>query len=176
MIFDIKCEDGFLSAQINSILKGLLPLRIVDNKNDNKLFTIQINKVSNSIFIHSSFSKKFAIETPVEFSKLSKIIEIICMEYQHKLNNLLYFPFKQQIIFQQKKINLNDIHNSILINLIISKKGVCKNLLYKILWSKDKEINMNKLDTHLTNLKSLIKENLDVNLPLVSKKNILMIN
>jgi len=175
MIFEIKCEDEFLSAQVNSILKDLLSLRTVD-ENYNKLFTIQINKVADQIFIYSSFSKKFKTSTPVEFSKLSKIIEKICQEYQHKINNLLYIPFKQQIIFQQNKINLNDIHNLIFINLIIFKKGVCKNLLYKVLWHKDKEINMNKLDTHLTNLKSLIKEKLDVNMPIVSKKNILMIN
>jgi len=175
MIFEIKCEDEFLSAQVNSILKDLLSLRTVD-ENYNKLFTIQINKVADQIFIYSSFSKKFKTSTPVEFSKLSKTIEKICQEYQHKINNLLYIPFKQQIIFQQNKINLNDIHNLIFINLIIFKKGVCKNLLYKVLWHKDKEINMNKLDTHLTNLKSLIKEKLDVNMPIVSKKNILMIN
>jgi len=175
MIFEIKCEDEFLSAQVNSILKDLLSLRTVD-ENYNKLFTIQINKVADQIFIYSSFSKKFKTSTPFEFSKLSKIIEKICQEYQHKINNLLYIPFKQQIIFQQNKINLNDIHNLIFINLIIFKKGVCKNLLYKVLWHKDKEINMNKLDTHLTNLKSLIKEKLDVNMPIVSKKNILMIN
>ncbi|MFL2514776.1 MAG: hypothetical protein ACJ0RK_05465 [Alphaproteobacteria bacterium] len=175
MIFEIKCEDEFLSAQINSILKDLLSLRTVDD-NYNKLFTIQINKVVDQIFIYSSFTKKFNTSTPVEFSKLSKIIEKICQAYRHKVNNLIYFPFKQQITFQQAKINLNDIHNLIFINLIISKKGVCKNLLYKVLWSKDKEINMNKLDTHLTNLKSLIKEKLDVDLSIVSKKNILMIN
>jgi len=176
MIFEIRSNDEFLYKQTKSIIENLLSLRIIDDPMYDKLFTIQINKVEDKLCIYSSFSKKFNSNTPIEFSNLVKIIEIICHAYVHKLSNLVYSPFKQQITFHHKKLYLNDIHNLILLNLIIFKNGVCKNNLYKCLWNKDKEINMNKLDTHLTNLKSFIKEELAVDFPITTKKNILMIN
>jgi len=36
--------------------------------------------------------------------------------------------------------------------------------LYKNIWPKDKDYQMNKLDTHLTNLKNYIYEKIDLKL------------
>ena len=39
-----------------------------------------------------------------------------------------------------------------------------KEYLYKCIWPEDHDMQLNKLDTHLTNLKNLLKESLDFNL------------
>ena len=48
-------------------------------------------------------------------------------------------------------------------NLIISKSGINKDKLYRLIWKKDKDISINKLDTHLTNLKNQLKKDLGMN-------------
>jgi len=48
--------------------------------------------------------------------------------------------------------------------------GMPKNSLYKKLWPNDKEISINKLDTHLTNLKNDFETKFGQNLNLVSSK------
>ena len=55
---------------------------------------------------------------------------------------------------------MSDIQNKILFNLIVNRDGVNKEQLYKFIWPDDKEISINKLDTHLTNLKNLIFDEL----------------
>ena len=45
--------------------------------------------------------------------------------------------------------------------------------LYKILWPSDKNIQLNKLDTHLTNLKNLFEKEFNYNLNYFSKQSII---
>ena len=56
--------------------------------------------------------------------------------------------------------------------------GIDKEVLYKAIWKKDKSIYINKLDTHLTNLKKKLKLELDIKVNFQShKKNLrLLIN
>ena len=61
-------------------------------------------------------------------------------------------------------------------NLLTSKDGIDKEILYKSIWKKDKSIYINKLDTHLTNLKKL-KQDLKLMSTFNHKKNLrLLIN
>ena len=60
-------------------------------------------------------------------------------------------------------------------NLLLNKLGTEKLDLYKILWPKDKNIQLNKLDTHLTNLKNLFEKEFKYNLNYFSKQSILKI-
>ena len=58
---------------------------------------------------------------------------------------------------------LSDIQNIILNTILLFKEGVDKDHLYKKIWKRDKSIQINKLDTHLTNLKNKLKDDLDLN-------------
>ena len=73
---------------------------------------------------------------------------------------------------------LSDIQNIILNNILLSKDGVDKDLLYQRIWKRDKSIQINKLDTHLTNLKNKLNDelNLSVNFQSYEKKLRLMID
>ena len=63
----------------------------------------------------------------------------------------------------KKKSLLSDIQNIILNDLLLSKEGIDKDHLYKKIWKRDKSIQINKLDIHLTNLKNKLNDDLDLN-------------
>ena len=52
--------------------------------------------------------------------------------------------------------------------ILFNEDGFSKEELYKIIWPNDYEISVNKLDTHFTNLKELVKLKFDINLALKS--------
>ena len=59
---------------------------------------------------------------------------------------------------------------SLLLNI---EEGIEKTKLIKKIWPKDKDIFFNKLDTHLTNLKNQLQNDLNFNLKFSSKSGIL---
>ena len=79
----------------------------------------------------------------------------------------------QEISRGAKKCKLKEIHNIIFEKVILNKKGVDKFSLYKTIWPSDKEIYLNKLDTHLSNLKNELKNQINYELKLNSSNNIL---
>ena len=82
-----------------------------------------------------------------------------------RYRDLIYFPILQSVQVNDKLVNIKNIHNIILSNLFLFlNDGVDKNALYKIIWPQDKDTQINKLDTHLTNLKTELKDKLDFNL------------
>ena len=79
----------------------------------------------------------------------------------------------QKIENQIINIKLTYTHSIILNNLLLNKLGLEKLDLYKILWPNDKNIQLNKLDTHLTNLKNLFEKEFNYNLNFFSKQSII---
>ena len=140
------------------------------------LIEVNIEKNNNTLVLSSNFCSKFIIRTPCSFKNINAALENIYNIYEYKFDNFIYNPSKQVFKNAVSIVNLNDIHNKILLSLIIYKKGVDKNNLYKHLWNNDKEIYMNKLDTHLTNLKNLLKTKINFILKIKSKNNVLMID
>ena len=53
--------------------------------------------------------------------------------------------------------------------------GVDKYFIYKKIWPNDKQLFINKLDSHLSNVKNEIQENLNFNFDYSSKKLIKLI-
>ena len=71
-------------------------------------------------------------------------------------------------------INLKNIHNLILNYLTLYKEnGIEKHKLYSIIWPNDKDISINKLDSHLTNLKNEIFDCIGFNIQFNSNKKII---
>ena len=103
---------------------------------------------------------------------LSKIMQITSdIKFQIGISD--YFPYQRTIYSRSKKLLLTDIQNIILSNLIVSKEGINKISLYKSIWDKDKNIFINKLDTHLTNLKNQLIKDLDMKVTFQSQDKIL---
>ena len=61
----------------------------------------------------------------------------------------------------------------IISNLMINKEGIDKDNLYKLVWKRDKSIYINKLETHLTNLKKKLNQELNLKIYFQSQNKIL---
>ena len=129
------------------------------NENYQTVIDIQDNEKVINVFINGD---KIEIPLPIDINFLnSKILEKI-IEVNFPLGDYKYFPYKRVISYQNKKSLLSDIQNLIISNLIVSQQGVDKDNLYNLIWKRDKSIYINKLDTHLTNLKKKLNQELNL--------------
>ena len=165
----IESNNKFFEKHLTQIFlqKGI----DVTNDSNNRFFErfyiellghlIKVSKREEMIF-----SNKMPISIEILFNKLSDFLSKISVNFQ----DVLYCPFSQKLEYQNKFIKLGIIHNTIFsICLLNLEQGVDRYVLYKNLWPEDKDIYMNKLDTHLTNLKTKIKNDLFKEIKLITK-------
>lgn len=113
-------------------------------------------------------------QLPICFNKIFLDINNILSNEYILIDSLKYFPFKQTIQNGEIIYSLSQIHNIILSNLLLFKNsGLKKYDLIKIIWPNDKSLLVNKLDTHLTNLKNHLLKEIGFNLKFSSKSGIL---
>ena len=113
--------------------------------------------------------KKILIPLPIQISVLKNEINKVLSNFEIQLRNFNYYPFQNFIQTKSKKVFLTNIQNLIFSNLINAKQGLDKNVLYETIWKQDKDISINKLDTHLTNLKNLLNSSLNIHITFQSK-------
>ncbi len=156
----VMSNNKFLEENITKLFlqKGIE----VSNDRNSKFYE-SINLIQKEpilkIFIGGKF--KFSITLPTNFesifNKINDFLSLIFIKYE----DIKYFPINQKIVLENKVIKLGIIHNIIIsMCLLYLKDGVNKFSLYEKLWPEDKDVYMNKLDTHLTNLKNKIKQGL----------------
>ena len=103
-----------------------------------------------------------AIPLPIDINFVSSTILKKIIDINFPIADHKYFPYQRVICSKNKKSLLSDIQNLIISNLIINQKGIEKDHLYNLIWKRDKLVHINKLDTHLTNLKKKLKQELDL--------------
>ena len=88
---------------------------------------------------------------------------------------MYYSPLSQELLSLKHKIKLTDTHNIIISEIIKNQYvGLDKNKLYRLIWPRDYEIQISKLDTHLTNVKKLLKKEFNYELIYKSTKGLLV--
>ena len=103
--------------------------------------------------------KKFIFNLPTTFEYIYANIHNYLSNINIEFLSFKYNPIIQSISFSKKIIHLGIIHDSIIKNLVINlEQGFDKHQLYKMIWPNDKDVQLNKLDTHMTNLKNKLKE------------------
>ena len=153
MILQIKCKDTLIHRTFFDLLSQKnffitkneninIPAILIEDNNEKLL--IKINEIQKTYIKPLDLNSIFTNLTK-EISKIS-----------YTISNFLYFPFQRKIGNEKLKIYLSDIQNKILTNLLINQNGINKDDLYQFIWSNDKTISVNKLETHLTNLKNLL--------------------
>ncbi len=155
----LECDDKYFFR----IIKNLLEQKNLIYKTKlNKYFAIiKININSNAICLDINGNKDF-LTLPID---LNNFLSQILQEISHiklSIKDYEYFPYKRFLLGEKRKSYLSDIQNTIISNLIIATDGINKEELYCTIWKKDKEISINKLDTHLTNLKNQLKKDLNI--------------
>lgn len=167
----INCENKLISETIeNLLIKNSISfsfhdtpysfLKIIINQNNDKI-----------IFAYGKEFKNF--DTPININDLNKEFLNLLNKFEINFYNADYFPFQNKIVYAQKILYLKNIHSIILYNLVLYKDGIEKEILYRLIWPKDKDILINKLDSHLTNLKNYISESIGINIKFQSNKKII---
>ena len=138
------------------------------------LNTIDINSNEDNLVIIVNGARKI-FTLPVNINSLTSYLSEKIKHLFVLVKDYQYFPYKRLIIKNNKKSYLTDIQNIIFYNLFFSKSGIDKHVLYRIIWDKDKDIFINKLDTHLTNLKNQLLKELGLKINFQSNNKILQI-
>ena len=111
------------------------------------------------------FSKILKLNIPTSINSLIKNIYNLFNDFTLEINGAKFYPLKQSLEYRDKETYLGNIHFIIFSQLLLYRDhGVDKIELYKEIWPQDKEYQLNKLDTHLTNLKNHLKEKINFNL------------
>ncbi len=153
------CENQLLFRTVSSYLlqKNIL---LSSNENYRILIKIQKNEKTINLDINGHGSE---ITLPIDINILNSQILKNIIDISLPLGKHKYFPYQRIITNQNKqKILLSDIQNLIISNLIINEEGIDKDNLYHLIWKKDKSTYINKLDTHLTNLKKKLNQELNL--------------
>ena len=89
--------------------------------------------------------------------------------------NKNFFFEKIEKLIKKKKYEKaeEELQNIILNNILLYRDGIDTDLLYQRIWKRDKSIQINKLDTHITNLKNKVKEFLKIDLTIISSTGII---
>ena len=167
----LSSHDEFTQKSLTNLIFQINPLLITSDKD---LSFVHIEAKKNNDQLHLLYNKKKeAIKTPIKINSIFDSIYKLIFEKAVIINEFDFYPFKQTVNYKGNEVKLNFISNQILRNLYLHRNnGIDKNILYASIWPQDKEILINKLDTHLTNTKNLIQDNFDIELKYASKKGI----
>ena len=156
----ITCKDEFFNSVINKLL---LQKNLINDIDMDKFFVIiEIDIRENYLNLNCN-GKKEHLSMPININSLYSQIQRIISDIKISKDEYDYYPYQRVLLKKSKKSLLSDIQNTIFSNLIISNSGINKDKLYGLIWKKDKDISINKLDTHLTNLKNQLKKDLGMN-------------
>ena len=174
-MISIKCEDEFLKRIITSFLEQknfIFKKKYLDKYFFQLNFYQEENKLNFSID-----DDEIKISLPKNNNEIFQKIYDFVSNIGIVVNNYKYFPFKQ-IMKKENKISfLSEIQNEIMIHLLLNlSDGIEKIELIKKIWPNDKDIFLNKLDTHLTNLKNQLSKDLDFKLKFSSKSSLLKLS
>ena len=145
---------------------------MLTSSNKTHQIIIEIQDKEKSIILNIN-GDKIDISLPIDINFLNSQIVKKVIDVNFPIGSYKYFPYQRVISNQNKRSLLSDIQNLIISNLIIKKEGIDKDDLYNLIWKRDKSIYINKLDTHLTNLKKKLKQELNLKINFQSQNKIL---
>ena len=156
----LNCDNYLIKQTLTNYLEN--KSISLASESESYFTSINIRETEKNIsLIISGYKKEFSI--PVDLNFVSSEILKSIAEINLKISGYNYYPYQRLIKNSKKRSLLSDIQSIILNNIFLSKEGVDKELLYKRVWKRDKSIQINKLDTHLTNLKNKLNDELDLN-------------
>ena len=164
--------NQFIEKTISNLFNQQDP-NLISKKTDPSFLCIKIEIINNDLKL--SYNNDFRnIRCPVQFNDIFKELYNLAVNHEYFIKKISYYPFRQSLKYQSHSHHLNYINNSILKNLCLYQKtGISKFDLYKKIWPSDKDYSINKLDTHLTNLKNFFMNNFEKKLDYLSDTGLL---
>jgi len=167
-MINFKSKDFFLEKNFNYLFTQYNLYNFSSQKN---FILIDLIKNNDQLIVGIN-NEKINFNLPLSFNDFFVLLRKKLMNISISKDKIRFYPFKNLVMYKNLDLYLKDIHNIIFSNLIISiDEGINKIDLYKTLWPQDKDVSMNKLDTHLTNLKNEIYDGLQIDLNFSSKNN-----
>ena len=168
----LSCNNDLLFINLINFLEE----KNVFIANQHKYF-IKVDVIEKKEGIYLLINKQIKLfKLPLNINNFFSYFFTIIKNENFSFFGLKYFPYQNLITKDKKKSFLTNIQNLIFFYLSIYDNGFDKENLYKIIWKKDKNISINKLDTHLTNLKNHLKNDLNFSINFHSNnKNIKLI-
>ena len=166
----LVCDNHLIYKTISNYLIQKDLLLTSSNKNNQTVMQIYDNDKVMTLIINGH---KTEIPIPIDINLLNSQILKKIIDVNFQIGNYKYFPYQRLISSHNNKSMLSDIQNLIISNLVINQEGIDKDNLYSLIWKRDKLIYINKLDTHLTNLKKKLKQELNLKINFQSHNKIL---
>ena len=166
----LECENNLILETITNYLD--YKNYFVGSQNERYQTIIKIYETDKSIKLDVN-GNITDLALPLDINLLASEILKIIIDININFGNFKYFPYQRLVTNFKKKSLLSDIQNIIISNLLVSKEGMDKNFLYQSIWKRDKTISINKLDTHLTNLKNKLMLDLDLKINFQSQNKML---
>lgn len=135
---------------------------------DKKFLTIELEDKDSLINIFLN-SDNFKFCKPASFEEIFTKISLLILKTKILFHGTNYYPFRQLIENKTKIYNFKNFNNILFSNLFLYPEGISKMDLYKKIWPGDKQVSINKLDTHLTNLKIDLIKSIDFDFKFQSK-------
>ena len=171
-MINIKCDDKFIKDSIVNLLDQknfFLSL----HHNDKNFFNIKII-IKDNILDFLIDDERISFRLPKSFNIIFEDFFDLISNRTINVQDYEYYPFKSLIKKNNSNILLSEIQNIIICNLLLnSDTGIRKIDLIKTIWPNDKDIFLNKLDTHLTNLKNYLNSESGINLRFSSKSGLI---
>ena len=174
-MFLIQFNDNYYEKYFIDVLHQT-KIPITFDEREKYFSQIEIIHQAREIIIKNNhMSLKLALPCLIE-SLFSNLMNIF-LDYKVNFQNSHYYPINNLVICKNQKIVLGDIHNKILTSLILYKNtGIDKFDLYKKIWPSDKDYQINKLDTHLSNFKNILMNNIKFEIQFSSSKGIIKLS
>ena len=173
-MFLLESDDLWLVSSVSSILNQKDIFHTLEKK-EKYFFTLKLIQKNKFIEL-KSLSDTLKIETPTTISRLVKNISEYFINFNLDIKGAKYYPLKRSLVYKNKEAYLGEIHFIIFSQLMLNRdEGIDRIRLYKDIWPMDKDLQLNKLDTHLTNLKNYLKEKLNLSLLFFSRSGLIYI-
>ena len=163
----IKSNNTFYLNKIYDFLsQKKIPILLDNNKKSYGVLKLEFFDKSLKVQFNDD---NFLFDLPLNIEHFFHEIYNLLSENFVQVGELNYFPVKELISKKNVTVSLRNTHNLIFNQALINNRsGVLKTDLYNLIWPSDVDIHINKLDTHLTNLKNFLKKELSYDLKFIS--------
>ena len=157
-MYQIKTNNNFFFRHLTDLLhQRNFPFIRKQGLNDYGIIEFDIKK--NNICIKFD-NLNINIKKPFDLNTLWNNLDSLLSNHHIPFGCLIYYPMKEYFKFQNDYLKLTHTHNLIIQEILQNRDfKISKNDIYKKIWPNDVNIQMNKLDTHLTNLKNTLYDN-----------------
>ena len=171
-MYQIKSNNNFFLSNLEKLLSQR-NFPFIKNENFNSYGLLEFEILKDHLNIKFN-NIKISTKVPINLANLWSSLDVLLSNHKINFGRLSYYPMKEQLNLKENFLKLTHTHNLIIQEILHSKENkISKINIYKKIWPGDVNIQINKLDTHLTNLKNILFEKFNYELKFYSTSGII---